>query len=160
MSPAGRLVLAVDIVAPPERVWAAVTDWPAQSQWMLGTVVRATTVGSAGAPGQGVGGGLEAWTGVGDVRRGWGFLDTMVVTVWDPPRRCVVHHTGRLVRGDGYFVVQPLPGSPERCRFIWAEQLDLPLGSLGRFGWRLVRPAFAAGVGASLRRLARRLETV
>ena len=57
-------------------------------------------------------------------------------------------------------VVQPVAGSPGRSRFIWAEQLDLPLGSLGRFGWFLVRPAFAAGVRASLRRLARGLEAV
>ncbi len=153
-------MLAVDIDASPQRVWEAVTDWPAQSQWMLGTVVRATTPGAGGGPGQGVGGGLEAWTGLGGFGQGLGFLDTMVVTVWDPPRRCVVRHTGRLVRGVGYFVVAPLPGRPERSRFVWAEQFDLPLGGLGRIGWPLLRPMLAAGVRTSLRRLARSMEAV
>jgi hypothetical protein len=30
-----------------------------------------------------------------------GFTDTMKITEWDPPRRCVVRHTGRAVRGTG-----------------------------------------------------------
>ena len=85
-------VIAVDVIidAPPQTVWAAVTDWPRQSEWMLGTTVRATDLG-----GVGVGGGVEAFTGVGRL----GVLDTMVITEWDPPRRCVVLHTGRLVQG-------------------------------------------------------------
>ena len=37
---------------------------------------------------------------------------------------------------------------------MWSEQLDLPLGALGRLGWPLVRPAFVAGVRMSLKRFA------
>jgi uncharacterized protein YndB with AHSA1/START domain len=146
---ADRVRLAVDVLvdAPPEAVWAAVTDWERQSEWMLGTTVRGTAGG-----GVGVGGGIEAFTGVGRL----GFLDTMVVTEWDPPRLCTVRHTGRVVRGDGWFEVFALPGG--RSRFVWAEELDLPLGALGRVGWTLVRPAFAAGVRLSLQRLARAVE--
>lgn len=150
----GRLVLVVEVAAPPEQVWAAITDWSAQSDWMLGTTVRATTVGEEGAPGRGVGGGIEAWTGLGR----FGFLDSMVVTAWDPPRRCVVRHTGAVVRGWGYFVVRPVAGHPQRSRFLWAEQLNLPLGRVGRVGWHLVRPAFTVGVRASLHAFARSLE--
>lgn len=141
--------IAVDVVidAPPEAVWSAVTDWPRQSEWMLGTVVRSTDL-----DGVGVGGGLEAFTGVGRL----GFLDTMVITEWDPPRRCVVLHTGKVVKGLGIFEVVALPGG--RSRFVWAEELDLPLGVLGKAGWPIVRPGFAWGVGRSLQKLARDVE--
>jgi hypothetical protein len=141
--------IAVDVVidAPPEAVWAAVTDWPRQSEWMLGTVVRSTDL-----DGVGVGGGLEAFTGVGRL----GFLDTMVITEWDPPRRCVVLHTGKVVKGLGIFEVVALPGG--RSRFVWAEELDVPLGILGKAGWPIVRPGFAWGVGRSLQKLARDVE--
>jgi hypothetical protein len=141
--------IAVDVLvdAPPQLVWDAVTDWPRQSEWMLGTTVRATDLG-----GVGVGGGIEAFTGVGKA----GFLDTMVITEWDPPRRCVVRHTGAVVKGLGIFEVLALPGN--RSRFVWAEELDLPLGVLGRMGWPVVRPGFAWGVRRSLQKLARDIE--
>jgi hypothetical protein len=102
--------------------------------------------------GQGVGGGIEAFTGVGPL----GFLDRMEITLWEPPRRCHVLHLGRVVRGTGAFEVEPLPG--DRSRFVWREDLELPLGLLGRLGWPIVRPAFAAGVQLSLRRFARWVE--
>lgn len=142
-----RVVVDVTVDAPQQLVWDAVTDWPRQSNWMLGTTVRATTL-----DGVGPGGGIEAWTGLDLGRLELGFLDTMVVTEWEPPCRCVVRHTGRVVRGDGIFEVVALPDG--RSRFIWSEVLELPLGRLGRLGWPLVRPALVAGVRMSLRRLA------
>ncbi|MFZ0325487.1 MAG: SRPBCC family protein [Actinomycetes bacterium] len=138
-----EVVVAVEVDAPPEVVWDAVTDWPRQSQWMLGTTVRATTAG-----GVGLGGGIEAYTGIGRV----GFLDPMVITEWDPPRRCVVRHTGRVVRGDGVFEVLALPLG--RSRFVWSEVLQIPGGWLGRLGWPVVAPAFVLGVRRSLQSLA------
>jgi carbon monoxide dehydrogenase subunit G len=141
--------IAVDVVvdAPPEAVWAAVTDWPRQSEWMLGTKVWSTE-----QDGVGVGGGIEAFTGVGRV----GFLDTIVITDWDPPRRCVVQHTGRVVKGLGIFEVVALPEG--RSRFVWAEELEVPLGIVGKAGWPLVKPGFAWGVRRSLNKLARDVE--
>jgi Polyketide cyclase / dehydrase and lipid transport len=136
----------VQIDAPAHAVWAAVVDWDRQSQWMLGTTVRATTGGI------GLGGGVEAFTGVGPL----GFLDTMVITGWEPPVRCTVLHTGRVVRGTGVFEVFSLPSS--RSRFVWSERLELPLGRLGRIGWPVARPLLVAGVRASLTRLARAVE--
>lgn len=142
----GHIEVDVVVEAPVEDVWRAVTDWPGQSEWMLGTRVWATE-----NDGVGVGGGVAAFTGVGR----WGFLDTMVITRWEPPHRCDVLHTGRVVRGTGTFEVLSLPG--QRSRFVWSEELDLPLGVAGRVGWPLVRPAFALGVRHSLQRLARSL---
>ena len=141
--------VALDVVgdAPPDALWAAVTDWERQSEWMLGTRVRVV-----GGPAEGVGARLEAFTGVGRA----GFLDPMVVTEWDPPRRATVLHTGRVVRGTGAFEVLALPGG--RSRFVWSEDLELPLGLVGRLGFPLVRPVFLAGVRASLARLAAAVE--
>ena len=137
------LVLSVDVDAPVEQTWAAAVDWDAQGEWMLGTTVRGTTQG-----GVGVGGGIEAYSG----RRPLGFLDTMEITRWDPPRVCDVLHTGRVVRGTGSFEVQPR--GEGASRFVWREDLELPLGLLGRLGWVLVKPFFAAGVRLSLKRFA------
>ena len=81
-----------------------------------------------------------------------------LISAWDPPHRCDVRHTGRVVRGTGVFEVLELPGG-RRSRFVWQERLDLPLGAVGRAGWLLVRPLAGFGVRVSLRRLARRLST-
>ncbi len=143
-----HLELDVVVEAPVERVFAAMADWQSQGAWMLGTDVRAT-----GGGGVGVGATLEAFTGVGKI----GFLDTMVITEWNPPHRVVVEHTGRVVRGSGVMEVVALPGN--RSRFIWSEQLELPLGAVGRLGWRVVRPAFALGVQRSLDTFGRLIES-
>ena len=142
-----EIVLHVDIDAPPERVWAALVAWDTQGEWMLLTRVRSTDLG-----GIGVGGGIEGFTGIGPV----GVLDTMRITVWDPPRRCDVLHTGRVVKGTGIFEVIELGAG--RSRLVWSEILDLPLGVLGRLGFPLVRPLFVWGVQRSLNRFARYVE--
>lgn len=141
------LELHQDIGAPAGVVWDAVVDWPAQGEWMLGTAVRVSS-----GDGASVGSELAAYTGVHPL----GFGDTMVISAWDPPRRCVVRHTGRIVRGRGIFEVQPCG---ERASvFRWREELVLPMGALGRLGWLLAEPPFALGVRYSLRRLARYCE--
>jgi hypothetical protein len=142
-----ELILSVDVDAPVEQTWLGAIDWDRQGQWMLGTTVKGTA-----QDGQGVGGGIEAFTGFGRV----GFLDTMEITAWDPPRRCEVLHTGRVVKGTGIFAVEPRGDGGSR--FVWQESLELPLGVVGRLGWPLVRPFFAAGVKASLKRFARWVE--
>lgn len=134
----------VMIAAPPERVWSVLMDWPRQAEWILGTSVQVVA-----GDGASVGSRIEAWTGVGRA----GFLDTMTITVWEAPYRCDVEHTGRVVRGTGSFILQALPGG--RTRFIWQEDVDLPLGAVGRAGWPLARPFFESGVRHSLNKLAR-----
>jgi uncharacterized protein YndB with AHSA1/START domain len=141
------LVLSVDVDAPVEQTWIGATDWDRQGEWMLDTTVRGTV-----HDGRGVGGGLEAFTGIGRV----GVLDVMRIEQWEPPHRCHVVHTGRLVRGTGTFVVEPRGDAGSR--FVWREDLELPLGVLGRLGWPLVRPLVALGVRLSLRRFARWVE--
>jgi len=143
-----ELTVPVDVAAPAEAVWRKVTDWAGQGEWMLGTRVRPTS----GDDGRRLGATLEAVTGIGPL----GVTDRMEIVEWTPPRRCVVRHLGRVVRGEGVFEVLPL--GPQRARFLWSELLDLPLGRLGALGWPLVRPLFRAGVAHSLRRMARQCE--
>jgi hypothetical protein len=143
VSPRRHLVRSVVVDAPPEEVFAALVDWPSQGEWMLGTRVWSH------GPADGVGGRIAAFTGVG---RRLGFLDTMEIVAWEPPRLVRVRHTGHVVRGDGVFEVLALPEG--RSRFVWREELELPLGALGRAGFAVIRPAFAAGVDHSLRRFA------
>lgn len=141
------LTLGIDVAASPEQTWGAVIDWARQSEWMLGTRVE-----PGEKSGHGVGATIHAWSGVG----GLGFWDTMTITAWDPPRRCDVLHTGRVVRGTGSFTVTPGRGG---SRFVWTERLDLPFGVVGRIGWLVFGRIFAAGVRQSLRRFARFAES-
>jgi len=141
-----EFMASVDVDAPHAAVWDALVDWDRQGEWMLATTVRATS-----AHGRGVGGGIEARTGAGPV----GFVDTMVITVWEPPNRCVVEHTGRVVRGHASFEVLPLPDA--RSRVVWREVIDVPGGRAGRVLWPLVAVPSSLGVRWSLRRFARQV---
>jgi carbon monoxide dehydrogenase subunit G len=142
-----ELTVRVDVAAPQEVVWRVLTDWERQREWMVGTTVTVTD-----RDGHSVGSGLAAFTGLGRL----GFTDTMRITTWDPPRRCEVRHTGRLVRGFGVFDVEPQGDAASVV--AWTELLDLPLGPLGRLSWPVVRPAARVGLAVSLRRLAKLCE--
>lgn len=143
-----ELVVRVDVEAPADAVWAALVDWDAHRTWMLLT--------HASADGAGLGAEVVATTGIGRVS----FRDTMTVTQWEPPpadpARCVVAHTGDVVRGSGAFEVAST--GQGRCRIVWSEWIRPPLGLFGDVGWLGVRPIAAVFLTASLRRLARRVE--
>jgi uncharacterized protein YndB with AHSA1/START domain len=127
----------VEIAAPAEVVWAALTDWDRQSEWMLGT-----RVGVVAGDGRSVGSRLWGFTGLFDV----GFLDLLEITEWTPPHRCVARHLGKLLRGSAEFAIEP---RGDGVTLSWTERLEPPLG--------LVGPAMAWGMRASLRRLAHRV---
>ena len=137
----------VDIDASAERVWSYVVDWPRQSDW-----IPATKVWGVGR-GAGVGAQIEAWTSVGRI----GYLDTMTITAWEPPHRCEVLHTGRVLRGEGGFVVSAR-GS-DAARLEWWERLVLPGGPVGALMWPALRPAARLGVRRALYALKRGVET-
>jgi len=139
-----ELVVSQVVGAPAQRVWDVLTDWSVHHEWMLFTRAEG---------GRGEGESVAAFTGIGPV----GFLDTMTITVWEPPQRAVVRHTGRVVRGSGSFEVQAL--GQQRSRVVWSEWVQLPFGLLGRLGWPLARIVVRAGVQVSLRRFARYVES-
>lgn len=147
-----ELVVSTEIIASLDQVWAVLVDWETHGDWMLFTTVRQTTEVR-----DGVGAGLEGSTSIGPLV----VRDTMTLTQWQPPpvspARCVVEHTGNLVRGAGAFEVEEL--GPFRSRVVWSEWVQLPLGLLGEIGWVVVRPVVALFLRVSLRRLARGVES-
>jgi hypothetical protein len=136
---------AVDVAA--DRLWAVLVDWPRQGEWIPLTTVR-TVLGD----GRGVGGRIAARSGVGRI----GITDPMVITHWEPPRRCEVLHLGPVVRGEGGFEVTAI--GAESARMRWWESFELPLGRVGRAGWRLTGPLCRAALDRSLARLRRLAE--
>jgi hypothetical protein len=105
-----EIISRVLVPAEPAELWRLAMDWPRQGDWMLATRVSG---------GQGVGAIVTARTGLGPV----GFTDTMVITEWHPPHRCVVRHTGSVLRGTGVFEVASRGPMSE---FAWTERLRLP----------------------------------
>jgi carbon monoxide dehydrogenase subunit G len=136
-----HIQLTVRVNAPAQVVWEQITNWASQSDWMLGTKVT--------GEGNSIGGKIAAFTGIGPI----GFLDTMEITRWEPPFRCDVLHTGRVVRGTGSFQVESI--DQQTSNFIWIEDLDLPLGVIGLVGFKILRPFFVFGVQKSLEKFAK-----
>jgi hypothetical protein len=148
------IAAGVTVGARPERVWDLAFDWSRQHEWIWAT----RTSG-----GHGLGAGVTGRTGIGPL----GFTDTMEITQWDPPRRCTVTHTGTIVRGEGIFEVLPR-GS--RSEFRWTERILLPAPLLDlvpsaaqpaftRVAWALLAPLTRAGLGWSLLRFGRLVES-
>jgi hypothetical protein len=146
---AGHVCVRVQVRAGVREVWAELTDWESQSAWITATRVR--TVGGSG---RGVGGRIEAFTGLGPL----GVLDTMEITEWSPPTRCAVRHTGAVVRGVGAFEVTRAQDEADGSIVTWYEELSLPGGALGARCFALARPLVAHMVLRSLRRFARIVE--
>jgi carbon monoxide dehydrogenase subunit G len=129
------IVASVVVAVPATDAWAAMTDWVRQGDWMPLTTV-AVRHGDGG-----LGTRLSARTGV----RLAAVVDEMEIDVRDPPSRCEVTHTGRVIRGRGVFEVTPVDASSSRV--TWTEQLD---GALVR----LTAPAGRWGLDVALRRFA------
>jgi uncharacterized protein YndB with AHSA1/START domain len=137
-----RIAAEVTVDAGPELIWRAAVDWPRQHEWIWGTRVNG---------GHGTGAEVIGRTGIGPI----GFTDPMVITEWDPPHRCVMRHTGRVVRGTGIFEVTPR-GS--RSEFRWIEHIQLPVPpAVGALAGRVIVPIAEWGLRSSLRRFARLL---
>ena len=138
-----EITAQVRVRARPEQVWHLAMDWSRQGEWIPGTSVRGGT---------GVGASVVGWTGIGPV----GFTDTMVITEWEPPRRCAVRHTGKVVRGTGLFEVVPRGQDSE---FRWTERLDLIVPGAVAAGRWTVAPLSRAALTYALRRFARLAES-
>ncbi|MBA2465933.1 MAG: SRPBCC family protein [Nocardioidaceae bacterium] len=136
----------VDVAVPAATLWGYITDWPRQSEWIPHTRMERAVPGD---PATGVGGRIRAWSGLGPV----GFWDHMTITGWetgdDGSGRCEVLHTGKVVRGEGEFIVEAT--GPQTSRFVWKEMAVLPFGRAGVLGWRIVRPVVERLIDGGLR---------
>jgi hypothetical protein len=138
------ITAGVTVRADPQQVWDLAVDWSRQREWIWATNTRGGRC--LGAP-------VRARTGIGPL----GFTDVMEITAWEPPERCTMTHTGRLVRGDGIFEVLP---RTDRVEFRWTEHIMLPVKlptPLERLAFALLAPVARVGLGYSLARFARLL---
>ena len=138
------LEVAREAHAPRDRVWALLTAWERQPQWML----DAKAVHVLTPQRSGVGVTIRCPTNL----LGVTVQDVMRVTRWDPPHELEVVHLGRVITGSGAFVLDDL--GAERTRITWWEQVDPPFGVLGeRAASAVVLPILRRVFGRSLGRL-------
>ncbi|WP_034262303.1 SRPBCC family protein [Actinospica robiniae] len=145
MNSTHEVAVSVRVRAGAQAVWDALTDWPAHDEWM-----PATTVQTVDGDGRAVGGRIVAYTGFGRL----GFADPMEVTEWRPPTRCVMRHTGKIVRGLTTFEIVPVAEESDGSTLTWHERYEIPGGRLGAYGFVLARPVLARALQHALTRFA------
>lgn len=145
-----RIEVEVEAAAPRQVVWDVLIDWERQPEWMIDA--KAVHVLTDQREGEGVT--LRCPTNL----LGATVQDVMRVTGWIEPSYLEVTHLGRIITGTGAFELEEL--APGRTRIRWWEQIDPPLGAVGRLGARLVVAPFTRRLFArSLQALAVRAET-
>lgn len=137
-----RVSVETVLPAEPERVWEVLERWEEQSRW----VRDADTVRVLGSRREGAGTTIAVRTRLLGVPL---FTDRLEVTIWEPPRRLVMAHRGR-VRGVGTWRLHPVEGG---TWFTWTEELRVPVPLLGELALRCYRPYMRRLMSASLRRL-------
>ena len=143
---AGEVTATVIVDAPAERVFAALTAWERQSDWIPFTKVRVVH-GDGGE-----GSLIEAVTAVGPAV----LRDEMRVVRVDPPYEVRVVHCGRLLRGPG--VLRCTQMGFDRTQVVWHEWFHLPGGAAGRVAWPVLWPGSKVSLTQALRRFARLVE--
>lgn len=144
-----RLEVSRRIAAPPDAVWDVLTDWERQATWMI----DARSVELLTPQRTGVGVALRCPTRI----LGITVEDRLRVTGWDPPHRLEVEHLGRIITGRAAFELEAdaVDGEGAGTRLRWWEEVDPPLGALGRWATRrIVLPYTARLFARSLDRLA------
>lgn len=122
--------VAIEIDAPPSRVWEIVEPVENHVDWMHDAVAIRFT----GEQTRGVGTEFLCDTKVGPIK----LVDKMAITEWVPGEVMGVRHTG-MVTGVGRFTLHGIDaphGEPRRTRFEWEETLTFPWwlgGPIGAF---------------------------
>lgn len=139
-----RLNVVRDVAAARTAVWALLTEWERQPEWMLDA--KAVHVLTPERTGQGVT--LRCPTNL----MGVTVQDVMRVTGWNEPSYLEVTHLGRIITGYGAFELEEL--DEMTTRITWWEEIDPPLGAFGEWGAStFVLPIIRRIFGRSLRRL-------
>ena len=137
------LELAETMPGPPEVVWALITDWEHQDDWML----EATDFTVTSDVREGVGVVAEATIRIAGITT----RDKVRVTGWDPPRKLEMEHRG-WISGHGQMSLTPLQGN--RTHLFWREELYPPVGILGAIGMTALKPMMGRIFGRDLKVLA------
>ncbi|MEV8513278.1 SRPBCC family protein [Dactylosporangium sp. NPDC051484] len=143
----GEVTATMIVAAPAARVFAALTAWERQGEWIPFTKVRVLE-GDGGE-----GSRIEAVTQVGPAI----LRDLMRVVKVDPPFEVRVVHYGKVLRGPGVMRCTQL--GADRTQVVWHEWFHLPAGPAGRVAWPLLWPGSKAGLTGALRRFARMVES-
>ncbi len=142
-----QIRVAIELDAPPSRVWEVVEPIERHVDWMADAVA----IRFHGDQTRGVGTTFDCDTKVGPIR----LTDEMAITEWEPERAMGVRHEG-IVTGSGVFTLDPIDLG-RRTRFTWTEDLRFPWylgGRLGELvGGRVVMRAIWRRNLAELRRL-------
>lgn len=121
-----QIRVAIEIDAPPARVWEVVEPVERHVDWMHDAVAIRFT----GDQTRGVGTEFLCDTKVGPIK----LVDRMEITEWTPGEVMGVRHIG-LVTGSGRFTLEPIDLG-RRTRFVWQEELTFPWwlgGPLGAY---------------------------
>ena len=114
---------------PPDVVWALLTDWERQGDWML----EASDFVVTSPHREGIGVQAEATIKIAGIRT----RDKVTVTGWEPHRRLAIAHEG-WVSGQGEIHLTPL--GTDRTHLFWREELEPPVGLLGAVGLTGFKP--------------------
>jgi hypothetical protein len=127
----------------PDEAWARLVDWEGQPEWMADA--EAVQVLTASREGPGVR--IAVRTRV----LGFPLLtDVLEVTEWRPPQQLVVIRRG-FVRGRGAWRLDRVG---DHTRFVWTEELRMPVPVVGELALQLYRPLMRRLMRRSLDRLA------
>jgi len=139
-----RVEASRDLPATPERVWGQIRRWEDQSRWIRDAVwVRVLTPER-----EGLGVRVKVLNRVLLVPL---FTEQLEIMGWDPPRRIVMAHRS-FVRGTGIWSLEPDDGG---TRFMWSEELSLPIPLLGELALLVYRPFLRRLMRGSLSNLQR-----
>jgi carbon monoxide dehydrogenase subunit G len=137
-------VMAVDR----EAVWQCLLAWEDQPSWMA----DAASVRVVSAHREGPGVRISVRTRI----LGLPILtDTFEVAECDPPRRLTVVRRG-FVTGTGEWRLEP---EDHGTRFVWSEEIRMPIPLLGEVALLLYRPILRRLMARSLTNLARALRS-
>lgn len=118
--------------APPDVVWALVTDWERQGDWML----EARDFRVLSDRREGIGMEAEATISIAGITT----RDRVRVIAWEPERWLGIAHRG-WVSGRGDVHLTPL--GEGRTHVYWREELHPPWGILGAIGLGVLEPMIA-----------------
>ena len=138
-----RITREAHLPADPEAVWRVLTDWERQPEWM----VDAAWVRVIGAQREGAGVRFRARTKILGISL---LTETLTVSVWEPPRRLVVTRPG-FIKGRGEWNLVP---ASTGTRFVWVEDLVIPIPLLGELALWCYRPILYLLMGRSMKSLA------